>query len=83
MLPWAAAVGSRTNTCSSAPLSTLPSGTNKNRPGRGVLGDLGFEPVTNGRFFYLEDGARTAHPDWMAAVRIALPSELELEEGDF
>jgi hypothetical protein len=38
-----------------------------------------------GRFFYLEDGARTAHPDWMAAIRIELPSELELEleEGDF
>jgi hypothetical protein len=37
----------------------------------------------NGRFFYLEDGARTAHPDWMAAIRIELPPELELEEGDF
>jgi hypothetical protein len=61
--------GARTNTCSSAPLSTLPSGTNKNRP--------------NGRFVYLADGARTAHPDWMAAVRIELPPELELEEGDF
>jgi GNAT superfamily N-acetyltransferase len=55
----------------------------KTKPLRAVLGDLGFEPVTNGRFFYLEDGARTAHPDWMAAIRIELPPELELEEGDF
>jgi GNAT superfamily N-acetyltransferase len=55
----------------------------KTKPLRGVLGDLGFEPVTNGRFFYLEDGERTMHPDWMAAVRVELPPELELEEGDF
>ena len=55
----------------------------KTRRLRGVLGDLGFEPMTNGRFFYVEDGARTAHPDWMAAVRVELPPAVELEEGDF
>jgi GNAT superfamily N-acetyltransferase len=54
----------------------------KTKPLRGVLDELGFEPVTNGRFFYLEGGARTAHPDWMAAVRVQLPPEVELEEGD-
>ena len=48
-----------------------------------MLGDLGFEPVTNGRFLYVRDGERTMHPDWMAAVRIELPPELELQEGDF
>jgi hypothetical protein len=39
--------------------------------------------VTDGRFFYLAGAARTTHPDWMAAVRTALPLELELGEGDF
>ena len=50
---------------------------------RTVLSNLGFEASTNGPFFYVEDGRRTAHPDWMAAVRSPLPSSLRLEEGDF
>jgi hypothetical protein len=39
--------------------------------------------VGQGRFYYLDGGARASHPDWMAAVRVELPPELELEEGDF
>ena len=50
---------------------------------RTVLGDLGFEPSANGPFFYVENGRQRTHPDWMAAVRTALPSRVRLEEGDF
>jgi acetyltransferase (GNAT) family protein len=55
----------------------------KTRPLRTVFGELGYERVTNGQFFYLEGGQRTAHPDWMAAIRQRLPLAIRLEEGDF
>jgi GNAT superfamily N-acetyltransferase len=55
----------------------------KTKPLRGVLSDLGFAAVPDGRFFYLEDGERVSHPDWMAAVRGVLPASLQLDEGDF
>jgi hypothetical protein len=50
---------------------------------RTVLGGLQFTPATDGRFFWLQDGARAVHPDWMAAVRAPLPASIRLEEGDF
>lgn len=50
---------------------------------RAVLADLQFARATDGRFFWLQDGERTVHPDWMAAVRTRLPASLRLEEGDF
>jgi hypothetical protein len=55
----------------------------KTKPLRSVLAGLGFVAVTDARFFYLEDGVRKAHPDWMAATRTELPARLLLEEGDF
>lgn len=55
----------------------------KTKPLRPVLADLGYDAVTDARFFYLERGTRTVHPDWMAAVRAPLPAAVLLEEGDF
>ena len=55
----------------------------KTRPLRTVFADLGFTEATDGRFYYLEDGVRTVHPDWMSAARDPLPPAVELEEGDF
>ena len=55
----------------------------KTTPLRSVLGDLGFSAAIDGRFFHLEAGVRTVHPDWMAAVRDTLPAAVLLEEGDF
>jgi GNAT superfamily N-acetyltransferase len=55
----------------------------KTRPLRTVLADLGYVPATDGRFFHLEGGVRTVHPDWMAAIRTSLPDAVRLEEGDF
>jgi hypothetical protein len=50
---------------------------------RTVLAGLEFARATDGRFFWLQDGTREVHPDWMAAVRAPLPASLRLEEGDF
>lgn len=50
---------------------------------RTVLAGLEFTRATDGRFFWLDDGVRTVHPDWMAAVRAPLPTRVRLEEGDF
>jgi GNAT superfamily N-acetyltransferase len=50
---------------------------------RTVLAGLEFARATDGRFFWVQDGARTVHPDWMAVVRTPLPASLRLEEGDF
>jgi GNAT superfamily N-acetyltransferase len=50
---------------------------------RTVLADLDFARATDGRFFWMRDGERAVHPDWMAAVRTPLPASLRLEEGDF
>ena len=55
----------------------------KTKPLRTVFGELGFVAATDGRFFYKENGTRTVHPDWMAAVGAGLPAAIELEEGDF
>jgi GNAT superfamily N-acetyltransferase len=55
----------------------------KTKPLRTVLRDLGYVPAAEGRFYFLESGARTTHPDWMAATRIELPTPLQLDEGDF
>ena len=55
----------------------------KTKPLRTVLGDLGFAEATDGRFFFVENGGRAVHPDWMAAVRDGLPATVLLEEGDF
>jgi GNAT superfamily N-acetyltransferase len=55
----------------------------KTRPLRTVFADLGFEAATDGPFWYREAGARTRHPDWMAAFATELPASVELEEGDF
>jgi GNAT superfamily N-acetyltransferase len=55
----------------------------KTKPLRTVFADLGFEPATDGPFFYLENGMRATHPDWMAACATELPPSIELEEGDF
>jgi GNAT superfamily N-acetyltransferase len=55
----------------------------KTTPLRGVLADLGFEPVVDFRFFYEVDGACLRHPDWMAAAAAQLPRPLQLLEGDF
>jgi len=50
---------------------------------RTVLAGLEFARATDGRFFWVQDGARNVHPDWMAAVRTPLPARVRLEEGDF
>jgi GNAT superfamily N-acetyltransferase len=55
----------------------------KTKPLRTVFAALGFEPATEGPFFYLEHGRRTTHPDWMAAFAVDVPRRVELEEGDF
>jgi GNAT superfamily N-acetyltransferase len=55
----------------------------KTKPLRTVFADLAFEAATGGRFFYVENGTPTVHPDWMAAVSAELPAKIELEEGDF
>jgi GNAT superfamily N-acetyltransferase len=55
----------------------------KTKPLRAVFGDLGFVEATDGRFFWVQDGARAVHPDWMAACATELPPAVELEEGDF
>jgi hypothetical protein len=55
----------------------------KTQPLRTVLSGLGFVPATDGPFFWMQDGARTVHPDWMAAVRTSLPQTILLDEGDF
>lgn len=55
----------------------------KTKPLRTVLADLGYVAIEDGRFYYVEGGVPTSHPDWMAAVRAPLPTPLELEEGDF
>jgi GNAT superfamily N-acetyltransferase len=55
----------------------------KTRPLRAVFSALGFEASVDGRFFYVENGARTVHPDWMALLRGPVPPAVELEEGDF
>jgi len=56
----------------------------KTKPLRKVFADLGFgEVATDGPFFYLENGERAVHPDWMAAFATGLPPSIELEEGDF
>jgi Acetyltransferase (GNAT) family len=55
----------------------------KTKPLRTVLGDLGFAAATDGRFFFVENGGHGIHPNWMAAVRGALPDAVLLEEGDF
>src|ERR687887_464249 len=51
----------------------------KTKPLRTVLGDLGFAEATDGRFFFVENGGRAVHPDWMAAVRDGLPATVLLE----
>jgi GNAT superfamily N-acetyltransferase len=58
----------------------------KTVPLRTVLGELGYEEATDGRFFYVENGGhggRGIHPNWMAAVHDELPATVLLEEGDF
>jgi hypothetical protein len=50
---------------------------------RAVLAGLEFARATDGRFFWVHDGARAVDPDWMAAVRAPLPASIQLEEGDF
>ena len=55
----------------------------KTRPLRTVFADLGFEAAAEGPFWHREAGARTTHPDWMAAFATELPASVELEEGDF
>jgi GNAT superfamily N-acetyltransferase len=55
----------------------------KTRLLRTVLADLAFARATDGRFFWMQDGERAVHPDWMAAVRTPLPASLRLDEGDF
>jgi hypothetical protein len=55
----------------------------KTKPLRTVFADLGFTAAIDGPFFYVENGARTVHPDWMAAFGGELPPAVELEEGDF
>jgi GNAT superfamily N-acetyltransferase len=55
----------------------------KTIPLRKVLGELGYEEATDGRFFYVENGGRGIHPDWMAVVHDELPQTVLLEEGDF
>jgi GNAT superfamily N-acetyltransferase len=55
----------------------------KTKPLRTVFADLGFADATDGRFFYIEHGTPTVHPDWMVACRQPLPMSVELEEGDF
>jgi Acetyltransferase (GNAT) family len=55
----------------------------KTRPLRSVLRDLGYSPVPDGPFSFVENGAHHTHPDWMAAVRTPLPPAVLLEEGDF
>jgi hypothetical protein len=55
----------------------------KTKPLRTVLAGLGFVPVDDQRFFYVENGSRRSHPDWMAASRAPLPVPLRLDEGDF
>jgi acetyltransferase (GNAT) family protein len=55
----------------------------KTKPLRSVLGALGYVPIADGRFYYVVDGVRTSHPDWMAATRSPLPVPLLLDEGDF
>ena len=55
----------------------------KTKPLRTVFADLGFEAATRGPFFYVENGERTLHPDWMASLATDLPPSIELEEGDF
>jgi GNAT superfamily N-acetyltransferase len=55
----------------------------KTRPLRTVFAELGFEAAAEGPFWHREAGARTTHPDWMAAFATELPASVELEEGDF
>ena len=55
----------------------------KTKPLRSVLASLGFIAIADQRFYYVENGARTSHPDWMAAIRAPLPTPLQLDEGDF
>jgi hypothetical protein len=55
----------------------------KTKPLRTVFADLGFEAATDGPFWHRASGARTTHPDWMAAFATGLPASVELEEGDF
>jgi hypothetical protein len=55
----------------------------KTLPLRKVLGELGYTEATDGRFFYVENGGRGIHRNWMAAVRDELPETVLLEEGDF
>jgi hypothetical protein len=55
----------------------------KTRPLRTVLADLGYVPAVDGRFYYVREGARTIHPDWMAAIQTPLPEAVRLGEGDF
>jgi len=55
----------------------------KTKPLRTVFADLGFEEAASGPFFFVENGSRTTHPDWMAAFATDLPAPVELEEGDF
>jgi len=50
---------------------------------RTVLAALEFTTATDGRFYWLDDGGRAVHPDWMAAVHAPLPARVRLEEGDF
>jgi hypothetical protein len=55
----------------------------KTKPLRPVFADLGFTEAADGPFFYVENGERTTHPDWMAAFAVDVPPDIELEEGDF
>jgi GNAT superfamily N-acetyltransferase len=55
----------------------------KTKPLRGVLAELGYEPVTRFAYYSLDDGACVRHPDWMAVVWRSHPTPVRLGEGDF
>jgi GNAT superfamily N-acetyltransferase len=55
----------------------------KTKPLRGVLGELGYEPVTGFAYYYEHAGACVRHPDWMAHVTRPHPTPVQLDEGDF